>query len=277
MRKSIRVQSLLVIATVSLASFPFAIASTSFSTSSALGEGLATEKGRAISAAIRQNNQKSLWDWLFGKKKGRGGSRRVFCTIWPSSDDPELRVTWHDRPLFIWKNSTGTDRETELTFEIEAKRIEVLANRRDDGEDPLWSHDVTGNEQSIRYGGSAALEPGRRYYLRVIYEILRKDQEGTIVEEKQTKPILFEIDEEESEKRKSVSNELKSLTSQSQTMSAEEFTLQRAKIFAEHGYWADVVQEIFSVQEPSPELASVIEKIRTEDQCTVKPKPESAS
>jgi len=223
------------------------LASISFPASSSFVEGLASDKGHAV-GAVASRNQKSLWDWLFGEKKGRGGSRGDFCSIWPNGDDPDLLRIWNARPLFVWKGTV--------------KRIEV---RLPGSGTALWSHDVTKNEQSVLYTGSA-LQPGEEYDYWVMYETSYKGETKTNIQ-----TIPFEI--MKPEERYQVEAELAALKDQSETLSAEEIALQRAKYFAEHKLWSDVVIEIFSVPNPSSELASVIEKIRAEEGCVIKPKP----
>ncbi|MCA1992423.1 MAG: hypothetical protein LDL41_10355 [Coleofasciculus sp. S288] len=127
MDRRIGVHSLLLITVLSFAGVPLAIASVSFPASSILEE----------SAAIRQTYPKSLWDWLFGKKRGSGGSRTPFCSLWPHKDDQDLFEIWSDKPLFVWKVAKGV---------TSAKRLEV---RLPDSESTVWSHDLTANEPDV--------------------------------------------------------------------------------------------------------------------------------
>lgn len=236
-----------------------ALTSLCFTVPLALFEGLATGKDYALSAEVGKNNQKSLWDLLFGKKTGRGGSRTPFCSIWPNLNDPDLLVIWSDRPLFIWKGS------------MNVKRIEVsIAN----SELPPKSFPLTEKDQkkqSFLYPtDSEALKPGQEYTYSVEYETIPKNPQGEVIQflEKST-PIPFRI--MDVQERHRIKTELEALEIKSRTMSAEERALQRAKYFAQQKAWSDVIQEIFLVQNPSTDLTNdVIKKIRTEPGCTVK-------
>lgn len=259
MRKFVRIRFLVLITAISFAATPWAIASLSFPASSVLAKSLATSKAHAVSAANTKNNQKSLWDWLFGKKKGRGGSRTPFCSIWPNLDDPDLLVIWSERPLFVWKGNA------------KVKRIEVrLANREST---LFWSHDVTEKEQkekSILYpADSEALKPGQEYNYSVEYEIVSKNSQGEVIQFSEKSPsIPFRIMDEQEHLR--IKAELETLENQNPTMSAEERALQRANYFAQQRVWSDVIQEIFLLQNPSTDLTNVIKEIRNEPTCTIK-------
>ncbi len=246
MRKLHKLGSFLLITTVTLVSF-LAL--------SILANSLAIDKGGEASPAMSQNQQKSLLDWLFGKKQGRGASRGEFCSIWPNKTDSDLLVIWNQRPVFVWQGNL--------------KRIEVgLPYYKQKNEDPLWSYDVQPNEWSVLYNGSP-LEPGQEYHYWAEYQIT--DKQGNITTESTDSLIPFEIMEDR-DRRNMIEAKMVSIDTQTQTMNPEEIALKKAKYFSEQELWSDVIREIFLVRNPSPKLTSVIEEIRHQEECVIKPR-----
>jgi hypothetical protein len=151
-----------------------------------------------------------------------GGS---ICLVAPSGTNQGI---WHDRPLFIWRG--------------EAVQIELLAAGR---QEVLWSKNLTANDTRAVYDGEP-LQAGQRYQWRLYQS--EQDVEG---------PILFRILPKEERDR--LSAELNQLQTQGAT--AEEIALQRANYFAKKRMWADALQEIYSVENPSDQLNKLGEEI----------------
>jgi len=231
-----------------------AMTSVSFPALSVIGDGLAADQENKFSTKISQNNQKSLWDRLFRPKEAKGGSRGEFCSIWPSKTDNDLFFIWNTHPLFVWHGNV--------------KRIEFgLPYYKYHNKKPLWSYDVRENEQSLLYSGPP-LQVGQEYHFWATYEVTKDGKTTTRYTET---PIAFKIMGDE-DLRNSIEEQLAVMENQDSTVNAEDIALQKAEYFANKGLYSDVIREIFLVNNPSPELASVIEKIRNEPRCAIKPK-----
>ncbi|GET36992.1 hypothetical protein [Microseira wollei] len=136
---------------------------------------------------------------------------------------------WHDRPLFIWQGA--------------AVRIELLASP---SEEVLWSKNLTPNDTTAVYEGEP-LPAGQRYEWR----LYRSDKDFEV--------ILFRILPKEERDR--ITAELNQLQTQGAT--AEEIALQQANYFAKKRLWADALQEIYSVPNPSEQLKQLGQEITT--------------
>lgn len=150
-----------------------------------------------------------------------------FCLVAPSGTNQGI---WHDRPLFIWQQGA-------------AVRIELLASP---SEEVLWSKNLTPNDTTAVYEGEP-LPAGQRYEWR----LYRSDKDFEV--------ILFRILPKEERDR--ITAELNQLQTQGAT--AEEIALQRANYFAKKRLWADALQEIYSVPNPSEQLKQLGQEITT--------------
>ena len=230
MRKLAWVQLLLLIAGTASISFP----------------ALST-KSKERDLIISQNQQTNvspaqrLYEF-FRRRRRSGGTQGEFCSISPSMN---YRTTWSDRPLFVWQGTVT--------------QIEV---RLSDNQSALWTHTVTEEEQrqqQVLYAGSA-LKPGQIYSYFYTYQT--KDQRQTVTK---TKSIPLEVLRSDSEKRRRIEAKLGELDNQKQNLSAEEYILKRSEIFVEENLWLDLIREVYSLQNPSPEWA----KIRQEQRPTL--------
>jgi hypothetical protein len=246
-RKQLKVQLLLLIAAISLASAYREIANASIPVSRSLVEGLKIAKSSASVTIISQRQQKrqSVWERLvsiFRRKKEDGSTQGEFCSISPNLS---AYITWSDRPLFVWQ---GTIKEIQV--------------RLPGNESALWTYKVTGNEESILYNqdnNGKALEPGQEYEYQVEYETIDNKGEKTT----STKTIPFKI--MEAEERQQIVAELAALENRHHTMSAEELALERVLYFGEKpNLFLDVVRELFSVSSPSSDWITKTKKLRTE-------------
>ncbi|MFB2982465.1 hypothetical protein [Microseira sp. BLCC-F43] len=147
-----------------------------------------------------------------------------FCLVAPSGTNQGI---WHDRPLFIWQGA--------------AIRIELLGS-----EEVLWSKNLTPNDTKAVYDGEP-LQAGQRYEWRLY------GSDGS------AKDTFFRILPKEERDR--ITAELNQLQTQGAT--AEEIALQRANYFAKKRMWADALQEIYSVPNPSDQLNKLGQEITT--------------
>lgn len=190
-----------------------------------------------------------LWDKL-RRKKGRRGSRgddekKFFCMIAPGPlKDPNsikasLKV-WGTQPVFLWKGAI--------------KGIEVRDARSKNK--LMWSQQVEPTTRSIVYQGED-LEPGKAYIWR-----------ETLADEELPSRQSFRI--MKAEERDSISTELKQLESnlKAKGKKPEEIVLARIDYFVEKQLWSDVLREIYSVENPSPELKELITQIQSNDFCS---------
>ncbi len=155
----------------------------------------------------------------------RGGN---LCAI-----APPARLTgsgnaiWHDRPLFIWQGA--------------AVRIELLDSIT---QEVLWSKNLTPSDTTAAYDREP-LQASRRYEWR-LYRSLRDPE-----------VILFRILPQQERDR--ITTQLNQIQVTGAT--AEQIALQRANYFAENLLWADALQEIYSVQNPSAQLTKLSQEI----------------
>lgn len=149
---------------------------------------------------------------------------------------------WHSSPIFIWQG--------------EAQRIELLVSGSDE---VLWSKNLQNSDRIAVYEGEP-LEPGRRYEWRLY------SSEEDFLE------VLFRILPRE--ERASITAELTALENQLQANNAteEQIALARANYFAGRRLWADALQEIYRVKNPSEQLKKLGQEITTYI-CNVSPSP----
>ena len=189
-----------------------------------------------------------LWNKL-RRKKGKRGSRgdediKQYCMIAPGPlKDPNsikasLKV-WGTQPVFLWKG--------------EIKGIEVLHTH---SKKLMWSQQVEPTTRSIVYQGED-LEPGKDYIWR-----------ETLADEEIPSRKSFRI--MKAEERDSISTDLKQLESnlKAKGKKPEEIVLGRIDYFVEKQLWSDVLREIYSVENPSPELKELITQIQSNDFCS---------
>lgn len=141
------------------------------------------------------------------------------------------REMWNDRPLFVW---TGRPIRVEL-YQVGSKQL-------------LWSHNIQRNQNKVLYD-KEALKPGQTYELRLI---------GF------SRPVTTQFRVMDSQKRDRIKQELQRLEEQLQAQQAtpEEIARQRANYFTEQRLWLDVLQEIYSVENPSTALTDALKEMK---------------
>ncbi len=181
-------------------------------------------------AAARPRSWRTVFQsWLNRKdpgKKGEGGTRDGACLITPRRDQP----LWNTRPVFVWQGD---------------RRIMAVRQASKDG--ILFKQTASpGKErlQRLRYDGEP-LQAGKTYeWLFFITPSLPL----------QIKPIPFQIMEDRD--RAPITADLQALEQRltAQNASREEIARQRADYFAQRQLWADMLQEVYGIDEPSEEL-----------------------
>lgn len=194
------------------------------------------------SMAIAQTNSQQQVSWwqIFQKEppvdERPGGPRPMglnFCAIAPRSIRTNTEV-WSNQPMFVWRGNL--------------KKVEV---RTQDREKVLWSQTVAETDNRVTYSGEP-LQPGQTY--------------NWIIFNSQNSPLFFipfkVMDASERDRiQVGLTNLDQALKDKGAT--PEEIAMQRANYFAQQELWSDVLKEVYSVPNPSPELEAMIEQIPT--------------
>lgn len=187
-----------------------------------------------IPASSQPNNLS--WMTIFNQQQEPGeseddrtlGNRNGLCIVAPSGN------IWHQKPVFIWYG--------------ELAKLEVQTQSSDT---VVWRKEVTANDSHVIYDGEP-LQPGKAYNLVVFldknpawevpFQILpyatRAQHWGNIHE---------------------LENNLKQ-----QGADTNEIALYRAQYFQQQGWQSDVIQEAFSVANPSDQLQEIRRRWQTE-------------
>ncbi len=212
----------------------------------AMVSGLLTQSARRTEA---QTNRSESWKNIFQifsvenepplPPRG-GGTRGPMCAISPRSMSANGAIL-SDRPLFVWRGEAG---------EIELRSLG--SNKA------LWRQSVTADTRRIKYEGEA-LQPGQKYNW-----IINRNNHPLSV-------VLFQV--MDAEKRDRINRRLESLEGElkAKGASAEEIAMYRARYFTQQRLWSDVLQEVYSVENPSTELVELLETIPKE----VCPRPQT--
>jgi hypothetical protein len=167
-------------------------------------------------------------------KPRKGGSRPIemVCMVSPDAPD-QIRIVWSDRPLFIWQGD-----------------VKEIALRQQGKEEKMWNPNVL-NTKHISYTGTP-LQPGQTYEW-LVYRNTSSPISPTFV--------LFQV--MEAPQRNQITNELTKLEAQLKAKGAAEETIaeEKAKFFVDKGLWSDVMQQAYSVKNPSPELLKLTQEI----------------
>ncbi|MBD2607055.1 hypothetical protein H6G81_21620 [Scytonema hofmannii FACHB-248] len=170
---------------------------------------------------------------LFSKKPPirprKGGSRLPtddICMISP--DAPSVRrIVWSDRPIFIWKGA-----------------VQKIAVRTRGSNEYLWSQNVAG-AQNANYTGMA-LQPGQTYEWLVF------------IGEFPSKFVPFQVMDAQQSKR--ITSDLNNLI-KAKKANSEAIALAKANYFIQNQLWSDALQQAYSVENPSRELAQILKDI----------------
>lgn len=178
-----------------------------------------------------QNPWGSVWQQIIRRRdqdKPRT-SRGLICPVIPQL--MSQRVIWRDRPIFVWKGK--------------AEMISVFDFA--DPQQPIWTRDRLGNDNSVVYAGEP-LKPGTRY--------IWKAETGTEISQ-----VIFQILERST--RDQVTAQLTQLETQLnyQKGTPEERVKQRVQFFLNRNLFLDALQELYSMPQPSLELKALREQI----------------
>lgn len=166
-------------------------------------------------------------------------SRAPFCTIAPQLRKDKITEVWSDRPMFV-------------LYVLRGSSIGKLEISPHDSKTVLWTRSVTLADRStsgIAYAGEA-LQPGK------IYDWVISDRRNN-----RLFSVPFQV--MEAQKRDRIKAQLLNLEKKLQAKGAtpEQVAEARANYFAEQQLWADVLQEIYSVRNPSEELKAILKEI----------------
>lgn len=165
----------------------------------------------------------------------KGGSRDPLlptadiCMISPDAPT-QRRIVWSDRPVFIWKGS-----------------VQKIALRTAGSNKYLWSQPVA-ETQSTNYTGKA-LQPGQTYDWQVF------------IGESPSKFVSFQV--MDAQQRERITSDLNTLENQLKAKKAdgEAIALAKANYFVQNQLWSDALQQAYSVENPSTELAQIRQDI----------------
>lgn len=171
-----------------------------------------------ILQALAQDNQPT-------EENNKGGSRGS-CLLSPIALGNNQEI-WNNRPLFVW---TGRANRVEL-YQVGSDQV-------------LWSHNIKRNQTKVLYD-QEALKPGQTYEWRLI---------GF------SQPVTTQFRVMDSQKRDRITQELQRLDEQlnAQQSTPEEMARRRAQYFTEQRLWLDVLQETYSVENPSQALKDAL-------------------
>ncbi|GAB1542846.1 hypothetical protein NUACC21_55200 [Scytonema sp. NUACC21] len=189
-----------------------------------------------------------IWDKL-RRKRGKRGSRgddnkEFFCMIAPGkledqNNGKQSLVVWSTQPVFLWRGQM-------VGIEVRHIRSDEL----------MWRQTFSPTTRSIIYQGKP-LQPGEDYFWRetIPLDQLPSKRSFRMMDAKERDRISTELKELESERKAKGSRE-------------EEIVLSRVNYFAKNDLWSDVLREIYSVPNPSPELKEKIKQIQGHDFCS---------
>lgn len=190
--------------------------------------------------SVKKNSIQPTFSWtnfslaLFSKKppiqprKGVSRDPVFICMISPDAPT-EGRIVWSDRPIFIWKGA-----------------VQKIAVRISGSEKDLWSKTVAGT-QRINYTGKA-LQPGQTY-------------DWLVFEDKSSyKSVHFQVMDAQ---RDRITTDLNTLENQRKAKKddPEAIALAKASYFVQNQLWADALQQVYSVEKPSAQLAQIRQDI----------------
>ncbi|MBE9213006.1 DUF928 domain-containing protein [Plectonema cf. radiosum LEGE 06105] len=218
-----------------------------------------------IKAAIKQQNRslpkitKRLYlalSWgdifnVFRRRKTPGGSRGEICAILPQElenlDNGQKGTDeiWTDKPIFYWRGVGATQ------IDIKNSKGEIFATLK-----------VKDGLTKIKYD-SKPLQLGEYYRWQITAEKVRGFP---------TKESVSYFKVMDSEKRDGITKNLKQLeaTLKKEGATVEKIALGKADYFAKKEMWTDVLEQLYSVQNPSPQLVDTIKNIEGHNFCNSK-------
>lgn len=178
-----------------------------------------------------------IFKWLGGEPRdggsgGVGGRRGGQCLITPGGNT----TIWNTQPTFVWQGTIDTIglRKTDTTSELlpRSKPSKISQSKR-----------------SFYIG--KPLQPGQTYDWLFFDKPTDKEPQFWVKFQVMT-----------ASDRASITADLRTLETTLKRQKAKEETiaLQRAQYFADHKLWSDVLQEVYSVKNPSNELKRMAER-----------------
>lgn len=222
----------------SLAFIIFAFGSTVLFASNKTAIAQSTSQPEPTDQNIFERWVNSIW----GRRPKRPlGSRSGICLIAPGLVD--TYTVWHNRPLFLWV-SGEKNQEVQL----------VLRERH--SKEPLWTQKVNIGDQKVLYNGEKSLEPGKFYQWKL---------EGI---NSLTSWTTFQI--MPAGDRATIEKDLQALEVNSGSkLTSEEIALKKAEYFLNYQIksqdnthlWADALQALYQLKNPSQSLVENREKL----------------
>ncbi len=190
--------------------------------------------GFVVMLLVLSNSQQASanwWDLFWQRPKVSLGSRATqgkTCLVSPSPTQSGKAVIWHEQPLFLWKG-----------------QISAVVVRSQD--QPIWNQAVSPTDQQVLYTGQA-LRPGRFYSWQV------EDGSANVTQSFQMMPLS---------QRDQVTQALETAQKQwrDRGVSGEDVALHKANFFADQQLWADMMQALYEVQQPSPAFVQQRDKM----------------
>lgn len=186
---------------------------------------------------------------IFSRRRTPGGSRGEVCAILPqalinlSNEQKGTEEIWTDKPVFFWRGLGVTQIDI-----FERGKDEVFATLK-----------VKEGLTKIKYNGKP-LQPGQSYAWQITAEKVR----GLPIKDTGSNFTLMD-----SQKRASITDEVTKLeaTLKNKGDSVEKIALGKADYFAKKEMWTDVLEQLYSVKNPSPQLVDTIKKIEGYNFC----------
>jgi hypothetical protein len=180
--------------------------------------------------ATSQTNNLS-WTTIFNQELGPGeseedrtaGTRGGICIVAPAKGK-----IWHQKPVFVWQG--------------ELAKIEVQPRHRRDT--VVWRKEVTANDSHVVYDGEP-LQPGNAYNLVVF------------LGENPALEVPFQILPYATRAQHWGKIHEMETNLKQQGATDREIALHRAQYFQQQGWQSDVIQEAFSVANPSDQLQKI--------------------
>lgn len=189
--------------------------------------------------------KRSTWEailTLFKKRKEPNLGSRGVCPVSPGLLEA-TNVIWSDRPLFLW---LGIDLPLEIRLysPFDPKQEQSI----------LWRQVFTTGSSVATFQGiqytQQPLESGKIYD----WEIFNQSDKSKLRRSFQVMSL---------KERDRITGELKNLEDQLRAEKAtdEEIALERSYYFAQRNLWSDALQEMYSVQTPSPDLTMKVQEL----------------
>ncbi len=159
------------------------------------------------------------------------------CFISPGKLGQELM--WSDRPWLIWQ---GENSQSTVNLYSSSANFNY-----EQDEQMIWSQVITANSVSIAYNGKP-LQPGFRY-----------DWEFVTNGETYRSSFVMMTEEE----RQAIAEDLTAIENRTlaEGKDREGIAIAKADYLAQKQLWSDVLQQLYSVENPSPDLVSKTEDI----------------